>query len=112
MRAIRTVIQRVAQADAPVLIEGESGTGKELIARAIHHQSRRRLAPFTPIDCGAIPESLLESQLFNPDQAALGDTNSHLSATAALVERGTLFFDDIRELSLHLQVKLLRFLQE
>jgi two-component system NtrC family response regulator len=112
MRTILTIIQRVAKTDAPVLIEGESGTGKELIARAIHRQSRRRLAPFTPIDCGAIPETLLESQLFSPDQVGLADANPQLSATPKLVERGTLFLDDISELSLHLQVKLLRFLQE
>ncbi len=112
MREIFGVIQRVAKTDATVLIEGESGTGKELIARAIQQRSRRRSAPFVPINCGAIPENLLESELFGHEKGAF--TGAHVQRKGKLetADRGTLFLDEIGELGLSLQVKLLRFLQE
>ncbi len=112
MREIFTVIQRVAKTDATVLIEGESGTGKELIARAVHNRSRRREAPFIPINCGAIPETLLESELFGHERGAFTGAHVQRKGKLELAERGTLFLDEIGELSLLLQVKLLRFLQE
>jgi two-component system NtrC family response regulator len=112
MRQIFTLIQRVAKADATVLIQGESGTGKELIARAIHQRSNRLKGPFVPINCGAIPETLLESELFGHERGAF--TGAHIQRMGKLeqADGGTLFLDEIGELSLPLQVKLLRFLQE
>jgi len=112
MRHIFALIQRVAKADATVLIQGESGTGKELIARAIHRRSLRQKGPFIPINCGAIPETLLESELFGHERGAF--TGAHVQRMGKLeqADGGTLFLDEIGELSLPLQVKLLRFLQE
>jgi len=112
MRQIFALIQRVAKADATVLIQGESGTGKELIARAIHRRSMRQKGPFIPINCGAIPETLLESELFGHERGAF--TGAHVQRMGKLeqADGGTLFLDEIGELSLPLQVKLLRFLQE
>jgi two-component system NtrC family response regulator len=112
MRNIFTIIQRVARTDATVLIEGESGTGKELIARAIHQRSRRRAAPFVAINCGAIPETLLESELFGHEKGAFTGAHIQRKGKLELADRGTLFLDEIGELSLLLQVKLLRFLQD
>jgi two-component system NtrC family response regulator len=112
MRNIFTVIQRVARTDATVLIEGESGTGKELIARAIHQRSRRREAPFIAINCGAIPETLLESELFGHEKGAFTGAHIQRKGKLEVADQGTLFLDEIGELSLLLQVKLLRFLQE
>jgi two-component system, NtrC family, response regulator len=112
MRNIFTVIQRVARTDATVLIEGESGTGKELIARAIHQRSRRRDAPFIAINCGAIPETLLESELFGHEKGAFTGAHIQRKGKLEVADQGTLFLDEIGELSLLLQVKLLRFLQE
>jgi two-component system, NtrC family, response regulator len=111
MREIFEVIQRVARSDATVLVQGESGTGKELIARAIHRRSRRRDAPFVAINCGAIPESLLEAELFGHERGAFTGAHIQRKGRFELAERGTLFLDEIAELSLMLQVKLLRFLQ-
>jgi len=112
MRDIFGVIQRVAKTDATVLIEGESGTGKELIARAIHQRSRRRDAPFVAINCGAIPETLLEAELFGHEKGAFTGAHIQRKGKLELADRGTLFLDEIGELSVLLQVKLLRFLQE
>jgi two-component system NtrC family response regulator len=112
MQDIFAVIQRVARSDATVIIQGESGTGKELIARAIHNRSRRREAPFVPIDCGAIPETLLESELFGHEKGAFTGAHIRRNGKLELAEAGTLFLDEIGELSPALQVKLLRFLQE
>lgn len=112
MRQIFSVIQRVARTDATVLIEGESGTGKELIARAIHQRSRRREHPFVTINCGAIPETLLESELFGHEKGAFTGAHVQRRGRLELADHGTLFLDEIGELSLMLQVKLLRFLQE
>ena len=112
MREIFTMIQRVAKTDATVLIQGESGTGKELVARAIHQRSRRREAPFIAINCGAIPETLLESELFGHEKGSFTGAHMQRKGKFELADRGTLFLDEIGELSLLLQVKLLRFLQE
>ena len=112
MREIFTVIQRVAKTDATVLIEGDSGTGKELIARAIHGRSTRRNGPFVAINCGAIPETLLESELFGHERGAFTGAHVQRKGKFELADRGTLFLDEIGELPLLLQVKILRFLQE
>jgi DNA-binding NtrC family response regulator len=106
------MIRRVAASDANVLIEGESGTGKELVAQAIHYASPRAEGPFVPINCGAIPAELLESELFGH---AKGAYTGAVAASEGLIREasgGTLFLDEISELALNLQVKLLRVLQE
>jgi DNA-binding NtrC family response regulator len=106
------MIRRVAASDANVLIEGESGTGKELVAQAIHYSSPRAEGPFVPINCGAIPADLLESELFGHVKGAY---TGAIAASEGLIREangGTLFLDEISELALSLQVKLLRVLQE
>jgi two-component system NtrC family response regulator len=112
MREIFAIIQRVAKTDATVLTEGQSGTGKELVARAIHAHSPRKNGPFVAINCGAIPETLLESELFGHEKGAF--TGAHVQRKGKLeaAHGGTLFLDEITEMSLSLQVKLLRFIQE
>ncbi len=112
MREIFAVIQRVAKTDATVLIEGESGTGKELIARAVHSRSVRKNGPFVAINCGAIPETLLESELFGHERGAFTGAHVQRQGKFELASRGTLFLDEIGELPVLLQVKILRFLQE
>jgi two-component system, NtrC family, response regulator len=112
MREIFGLIPRVAKSDATVLILGESGTGKELIARAIHQRSRRGNHPFIPINCGAIPETLLESELFGHEKGSFTGAHVQRKGRLEIADRGTLFLDEIGELGLMLQVKLLRFLQE
>jgi two-component system NtrC family response regulator len=105
-------IRKVATTDAAVLITGESGTGKELVARAIHEKSLRKGGPFIPINCGAIPENLLESELFGYEKGAFTGAYSRQIGKFELATGGTLFLDEIGELSKSLQAKLLRFLQE
>ncbi|MBI1893810.1 MAG: sigma 54-interacting transcriptional regulator, partial [Candidatus Rokubacteria bacterium] len=112
MREIFRIVQRVAKSDATILVQGESGTGKELVARAIHRRSRRHGASFVAINCGAIPETLLEAELFGHERGAFTGAHIQRKGRFELAERGTLFLDEIGELSLMLQVKLLRFLQE
>jgi two-component system, NtrC family, response regulator len=112
MREIFRIIHRVARSDATVLVQGESGTGKELIARAIHRRSPRAEAPFVAINCGAIPETLLEAELFGHERGAFTGAHMQRKGRVELVAGGTLFLDEIGELSPMLQVKLLRFLQE
>ena len=112
IRRVLDMIRRVAASDANVLIEGESGTGKELVAQAIHYASPRADGPFVPINCGAIPADLLESELFGH---AKGAYTGAVAASEGLIREasgGTLFLDEISELALNLQVKLLRVLQE
>ncbi len=112
MREIFAVIQRVAKTDATVLCEGESGTGKELLARAVHSHSPRRSAPFVAINCGAIPETLLESELFGHERGSFTGAHAQRKGKIETATGGTLFLDEITEMSLLLQVKLLRFLQQ
>ncbi len=112
MQEIFTTVRKVAPTDVPVLITGESGTGKELVARAIHQRSRRKDGPFIPINCGAIPETLLESELFGYEKGAFTGAHTRKKGKIELANNGTIFFDEVGELPLQLQVKLLRFLQE
>lgn len=112
MQEVFATITKVADTDAPVLVVGESGTGKELVARALHRQSRRQDAPFVAINCGAIPENLLESELFGHEKGAFTGAHMQRKGRIELAHRGTLFLDEIGELPPLLQVKLLRFLQE
>jgi DNA-binding NtrC family response regulator len=106
------VLPRVAASDGAVLITGETGTGKELVARAIHHLSRRRSFPFVPIDCAGFPEQLLENELFGHARGAFTDARTEQKGLAALAEGGTLFLDEIDALSPASQAKLLRFLED
>ncbi|HPV29892.1 MAG TPA: PEP-CTERM-box response regulator transcription factor [Deltaproteobacteria bacterium] len=112
MQEVFATVRKVAGTDVPVLITGESGTGKELVAQAIHRQSQYRKGPFMVINCGAIPENLLESELFGHEKGAYTGAHVQRKGRFELADGGTLFLDEIGELSLPLQVKLLRFLQE
>ena len=105
-------IEKVADYKTTILIQGESGTGKELIARALHDGSSRKEKPFVPLNCGAIPETLLESELFGHKKGAFTDAHADKKGLFQEADRGTLFLDEIGELPLSLQVKLLRSLQE
>ncbi len=112
MQGVFELIARIAQTDITVLIEGESGTGKELVARAIHHASRRAHRPFIAVNCGALPESLLESELFGHIRGAFTGAVSNKRGLFEETNGGTIFLDEIGEMSPALQVKLLRFLQD
>ena len=112
MQEVFETIRKVAVIDVPILILGESGTGKELVAKALHRLSNRRGGPFVVINCGAIPENLLESELFGHEKGAFTGADTRRQGRIEYAEGGTLFLDEIGELSLSLQVKLLRFLQE
>ena len=105
-------IRDLAEYDYPVHISGETGTGKELVAAAIHNESRRGGAPFVPINCGALPEGLIESELFGHVKGAFSGAIRDKKGRFELAHRGSVFLDEISELSKHMQVKLLRFLQE
>jgi len=107
-----SLIRRISASDATVLILGETGTGKELAARAIHYLGARRDAPFVPINCGAIPESLVESELFGHARGAFTDARETRPGVVAQAEGGTLFLDEIESTSPRTQVALLRFLQD
>ncbi|MFQ5465983.1 MAG: PEP-CTERM-box response regulator transcription factor [Thermodesulfobacteriota bacterium] len=112
MQEIYSTVAKVATTDVPVLITGESGTGKELVARAIHSSSLRAARPFVPINCGAIPENLMESELFGHEKGAFTGAHMQRKGRFELAAGGTLFLDEIGELPAQLQVKLLRFLQD
>jgi transcriptional regulator with PAS, ATPase and Fis domain len=112
MRAALRLATQVAATDATVLILGESGTGKELVARAIHEGSARRGGPFVKVDCAALPEGLLESELFGHEKGAFTDAAAEKPGRFELAHGGTLFLDEVGELPQSLQAKLLRVLQE
>ena len=112
MEEVFTTIRKVATADIPVLILGENGTGKELVARAIHTLSLRNQGKIIPINCGAIPENLLEAELFGHEKGAFTGAVGQVKGKVEYAHEGTLFLDEIGELPLSLQVKLLRFLQD
>ncbi|MBE7213867.1 sigma-54-dependent Fis family transcriptional regulator [Shewanella benthica] len=109
---VRHLIGQVASSDATVLVLGESGTGKEVVARNIHYISDRRDGPFIPINCGAIPAELLESELFGHEKGSFTGAISARKGRFELAEKGTLFLDEIGDMPLQMQVKLLRVLQE
>lgn len=112
MQNLFAVLPNVAESNITVLIEGESGTGKELFARAIHNMSFRKDKPFVAVNCGALPDSLLESELFGYKSGAFTDAKKDKPGRFALAEGGTIFLDEIGDISLSVQVKLLRVLQE
>lgn len=112
MNRVYELIERVADSDSTILIQGESGTGKEIVAKTIHYNSPRRDKPLIPINCGAIPEALLESELFGHEKGAFTGATASRTGRFELAHGGTLFLDEIGELPLSLQVKLLRVLQE
>jgi len=112
MQEVLSLVRRVAGSDATILIQGESGTGKELIARAIHYASPRAGAPLVSVNCAALPETLLESELFGHEKGAFTGAVAARKGRFELADGGSLFLDEIGDLPLHLQVKLLRVLQE
>lgn len=112
MQEVLDMVRRVAPSDATVLIRGESGTGKELIAKAIHYESPRKAAPLIKVNCAALPETLLESELFGHEKGAFTGAVTTRQGRFELADKGTLFLDEIGDLPLHLQAKLLRVIQE
>src|SRR5690554_2015988 len=112
IQGVRQMMQQVADTEASVLILGESGTGKEVVARNLHYHSKRRGAPFVPVNCGAIPAELLESELFGHEKGAFTGAISNRIGRFELAQGGTLFLDEIGDMPLPMQVKLLRVLQE
>ena len=112
MQEVFAAIRKVATASAPVLLLGESGTGKEIAAEAIHRRSLRKNGPFIAINCNAIPENLLESELFGHEKGSFTGAHAQRKGLIESAEKGTLFLDEIGDLPLPIQVKLLRFLQE
>ncbi|MFZ4855857.1 MAG: PEP-CTERM-box response regulator transcription factor [Desulfuromonadaceae bacterium] len=112
MQTLFSTIKKVAPSDISIFISGENGTGKELVARAIHDAGTRKSGPFIAINCGAIPENLLESELFGHEKGAFTGAHAMVQGKLQYANKGTLFLDEIGELPVNLQVKLLRFLQE
>jgi len=110
--SVKLLIEKMAAYDAPVLIEGETGTGKELAARAIHYQGLRRNRAFVPVNCGALPDQLIENELFGHRRGAFTDARDDQPGLVALANEGTLFLDEIDALTPKGQVTLLRFLQD
>ena len=111
-REITRRIEHIAASDSPVLVSGENGTGKNLVARAIHSQSQRRNHPFIVVNCSAMPEDVMDSELFGHEKGAFAGAYEHKPGKIELADRGTLFLDQIGELAPSLQLKLLRFLEE
>jgi DNA-binding NtrC family response regulator len=112
MKKVFATIERVSHSDGTVLITGKSGTGKELVARAIHHNSVRKQNRFIPVNCGAIPDNLFESELFGHKKGAFTDAVSDKDGMFKTANGGTLFLDEVSETPLHLQVKLLRAIEQ
>ncbi len=112
VQAVRNLMNQVADKEVTVLIAGESGTGKEVVARNLHYHSSRRDKPFVPVNCGAIPGELLESELFGHEKGAFTGAINSRAGRFELAEGGTLFLDEIGDMPLHMQVKILRVLQE
>jgi DNA-binding NtrC family response regulator len=112
LQSVFRLIEKVSVTNVNILVQGESGTGKELVARAIHHHSPRANKPFLAVNCGALPESLLESELFGHTKGAFTDAKADKKGLFRSAEGGTLFLDEIGEIPVSLQVKLLRALQE
>jgi sigma-54 specific flagellar transcriptional regulator A len=112
MRAVRELVTQVGPSEASVLIQGETGTGKELVAWSIHQASGRASGPFVPVNCGAIPAELLESELFGHEKGAFTGAIANRQGRFELAAGGTLFLDEIGDMPLEMQVKLLRVLQE
>jgi len=112
MEKVRKLIEQVADSDTTVLLLGESGTGKEIAARSLHAQSSRRDKPFVPINCGAIPPELLESEIFGHEKGAFTGAITSRKGRFELADMGTIFLDEIGDMPLAMQVKLLRILQE
>src|SRR5258706_3252081 len=110
MRGLMTMVERVARSSATVLITGESGSGKELVARALHNYSLRAQKPWVDLSCAALPEHLLESELFGYDRGAFSGADSAKQGLFELANQGTIFLDEIGELDPKMQVKLLRVL--
>ena len=112
MQQLRATIGKLARSQAPVYIGGESGVGKELVARLIHEQGARSSGPFVPVNCGAIPSELMESELFGHKKGSFTGAHADKEGLFQTANGGTLFLDEVAELPLHLQVKLLRVIQE
>jgi sigma-54 specific flagellar transcriptional regulator A len=112
IQGVRNLMSQVADKEVTVLIEGESGSGKEVVARNLHYHSERRNGPFVPVNCGAIPSELLESELFGHEKGAFTGAVTARAGRFELAEGGTLFLDEIGDMPLHMQVKILRVLQE
>ena len=112
MQQIFSILPQIAESNCTVLIQGESGTGKELIARAIHNASLRKNQPFIAVNCGALPDNLLESELFGYQSGAFTDAKKNKPGRFALAEKGTIFLDEIGDISSAMQVRLLRVIQQ
>src|SRR5580658_15196 len=112
MVGLRRLIERIARTDATVLIRGESGTGKELVARALHRLSTRSAGAWVPVNCAAIPDNLLESEMFGHERGAFTGAMQNRKGLFAVANGGTLFLDEISEMPLFLQAKLLRVLDD
>jgi DNA-binding NtrC family response regulator len=112
MRRVRALVERIADTDVPVLLLGESGTGKEVIAREIHARSQRRTRPFIKVNCAALPGELLESELFGHERGAFTGATAEKPGKFELADQGTIFLDEIGEMAIRLQAKLLQVLQD
>jgi len=112
MQKLYDQLSRIADSETSVLITGESGTGKEMVARAVHNKSRRSAQPFVAVNCAALPETLIESELFGHAKGAFTDARSERKGLFLQAEGGTLFLDEIGDLPVPMQAKLLRALEE